>query len=384
MDTSVKILLTTPTYPPFNSGLGNAVHRQAVALADRGYEVVVATGGTDRATHNDARGVRIEQFAVTGADYLRNPIRGDVESYRRFLADERCDVMLMHAWQTWSTDIPLMDLPAIKARKFVYSHCISTNMWLSYIPVRSLAFFLLWRPYWWALPKRMRQLDGVIFLADRGDDTRFDDLRVARRAGVLIHIIPNSLPADAAAPMPVERTQIIAVGSYTRPKGFDFVLKAYARSIVRNQVPLSLFGQETTPYLETLREMAAALGIEPNMINFRTGVAETALLQEYAGAKLFLSGSYTECQPLVLLDAMATGTPFVARATGCISRMPGGHAVWSPAEAAVAIDRLLADPAAWKALSDEGRAAATDTYALDRNIDRLVDVIEGRARAGGI
>jgi hypothetical protein len=63
--------------------------------------------------------------------------------------------------------------------------------------------------------------------------------------------------------------------------------------------------------------------------------------------------------------------------------MPGGHAVWSPIEAAATIDRLLAEPAAWQALSDEGRAAAIDTYALDRNIDRLVDVIEGKTRAGG-
>ena len=379
----MKVLLTTPTYPPFNSGLGNAVHRQAVALADRGYEVTVATGGTARTTRADASGIRVEQFAVTGADYLRNPIRGDVESYKRFLTTERHDVMLMHGWQTWSTDIPLMDLPAIKARKFVCSHCISTNMWLSYIPLRSLAFYLLWRPYWWALPRRMRQLDGVIFLADQGDDTRFDDLRVARRTGVPIHIIPNSLPLDAAALAPAERNPLISVGSYTRPKGFDFVLETYARSKARNQLPLALFGQEPTPYLETLREMATNLDIQPNMVSFRTGIADTALLQEYAGAKLFLSGSYTECQPLVLLDAMATGTPFVARATGCISRMPGGRAVWSPAEAAQEIDRLLGDPAAWRALSAEGRAAATDTYALDRNIDRLVDVIEGRAGTGG-
>lgn len=375
----MKVLLTTPTYPPFNSGLGNAVHRQAVALAERGYEVIVATGGAGRATREDAQGVRVEHFAVTGADYLRNPIRGDVESYQRFLATEHHDVMIMHAWQIWSTDIPLRDLPSINARKFVYSHCISTNMWLPYIPIRSLAFYLLWRPYWWALPKRMRQLDGVIFLADQGDDTRFDDVRVARRVGVPIHVIPNSLPRSWPALADAERAQIIAVGSYTRPKGFDFVLEAYARSSARNQLPLALFGQEPTPYLETLRAMAASLGIKPDMVSFRTGVADAALLQEYAAAKIFLSGSYTECQPLVLLDAMATGTPFVARATGCISRMPGGRAVWSPPEASQEIDRLLEDSESWKALSAEGRAAAQGAYALDRNIELLIGVLEGRA-----
>ena len=36
----------------------------------------------------------------------------------------------------------------------------------------------------------------------------------------------------------------------------------------------------------------------------------------------------------------------------------------------------------WNALSAKGRVAAEDTYALERNIDRLVDVIEGRAGVG--
>ena len=374
----MRILLTTPTYPPSNSGLGNAVHRQAEALAGRGYEVIVATGGAQRSTRHDAGGVRVEQFAVTGAAFLRNPIRGDVAGYQHFLQAELYDVVVMHAWQTWSTDIPLADLPALKARKFVYSHCISTNMWLPYMPVRSLAFYLLWRPYWWALPKRMRQLDGVIFLADGGDNSRFDDLPVARRSGVPIHIIPNSLPEGTPGLDPVERNQVIAVGSYTRPKGFDFVLEAYANSSACNKVPVVLFGQEQTPYLETLREQATRLGIDPRMVTFRLGVADAPLLREYERARLFISGSYTECQPLVLLDAMATGTPFVARATGCISRMPGGRVVSSVIQAAREIDRLLSDPAAWRSLSVQGKSAAIEMHSLKRNTDRLVAVIEGR------
>lgn len=368
----MKVILTTPTYPPFNSGLGNVVHRQALALAGRGYDVVVVTNGAERSTSTEAGGVRVERFAVTGADYLRSPIRGDVDGYLSFLRSEARDVLVMHAWQTWSTDIPLARLAELPGRKYVHSHCISTNMWLPYIPVRSLAFWSLWRPYWWKLSRRMRALDGVIFLAEGGDDSRFDDLRLAKRLGLPIAVVPNPLeaaPVDLGSP---ERTQIISVGSYSRAKGFDFVLEAYVKSSAFNQIPLVLFGQELTSYAHDLKAQATALGIAPSMLSLREGVSGNELLSEYSKARLFLFGSYTECQPLVLLDAMATGTPFVSRNTGCIAYMPGGVPVITVEEAAAQINLLLADKEQWQTLSAAGREAARTTYSEEQSTAALI------------
>jgi glycosyltransferase involved in cell wall biosynthesis len=338
----------------------------------------VATSGPERSTRHDPFDIRVEHFATTGADYLLNPLRGDVEGYRRFLTTEPFDVLVMHGWQTWTTDVALLDLAAIKSRKFVYSHCLSTSIWLGYKPLRSLALRLFWSPYMWALPRRMRQLDGVIVLAEEGSDSRFGDVEVAKRARVPVHVIPNS-SSQPVVTVDAERSQIIAVGSYTRVKGFDFVLDAYARSSARNVIPLSLFGQSATPYLDDLRQHAASLGIRDDMVQFHVGVADAALLIEYSRARLFISGSYTECQPLVLLDAMSTGTPFVARATGCIAWMPGGQAVSTPTDASYEIDRLLTDSDRWTTLSRQGREAAATTYAIDRNVDRLLAVLEGRS-----
>ncbi|MBN9332131.1 glycosyltransferase family 4 protein [Devosia sp.] len=370
----MKVLLTTPTYPPFNSGLGNAVRRHALGLVRHGFEVVVATGGSARTTEM-MDGVRVERFAVTGADYLRNPIRGDVESYRSFLRTERYDTIVLEAWQTWSTDIPLQISGELKARKFLYSHCLSTNSWLSYIPVRSLAFYILWRPYWWTLRKKIASLDAMIFLADGGSDDRFDDLGIARKVGVPIHVIPNSCDTAALATPSDTRTQIISVGSYTPAKGFDYVIAAYARSRAKNVIPLALFGQEHTAFTNVLRAQAQDLGVTPDMVSFNSGVAGEALLAKYAQSRLFLSGSHTECQPLVLLDAMATGTPFVARSTGCIANMPGGDAAISVNEAAEAIDRLLEDDAAWAQYQTDGLRAAEQTYNYERNSAHLAAVL---------
>ena len=377
----MKVLLTSPTYPPFNSGLGNAVRRQAEAISQRGISVVVATGGIARNTRWDGA-VRVEEFAVTGAEQLlRNPIRGDVAGYVGFLLTEPYDVIIMNAWQTWSTDVPMKVLRQITCKKYLYSHCISTNTILTFAGFRSYLNYLLWRPYWWSLGSKMKLLDGIIFLSREGSDNRFDDLRLARHVGTPVFVIPNSLPSKRELYAGAERRKLIAVGSYTAAKGFDFVLNSYAKSSARNILPLDFFGQEYTSYTDVLRRRVLELGLDPASVTFHEGVEGQELLKHYASALVFISGSHTECQPLVLIDAMEAGTPFVARSTGCIATMPGGLSVRGESEAAAGIDQILGEHGAWEKLSSAGRAAALETYAFDRNADLIMSLVHGTLQA---
>lgn len=300
----MKVLFTTPTYPPFNSGLGNAVRQQAKALVERGHEVVVATGGERRATGEDpASGVRIEAFAVSGADWLVRPIRGDVESYAAFLGQGQFDVSVFNAWQTWSTDVPLGMLDRIVGRKYVYSHGLSTGLFFRFQPLRSALRWAAWRPYRWRLGARMRALDGVIFLADQGCDCRFDDLAVANRLGVVHGVVPNAIFGAAATRLggvPVARAHrrsLIAVGADEPMKGHDFVLRAYARSSARNRLPLDVFGQTFTPYTDDLRRLADTLRLDPAYVSFYQGLSEEALVAQYEQAIAVVSGSLPSVSP---------------------------------------------------------------------------------------
>ena len=365
----MNILVTTPTYPPYNSGLGNAVQQQVVSLRQHGCEVVVATRGNARGSRTDpASGATVEEFNVRGSDSLLQPLRGNVAGYLGFLRASDFGVVLLNAWQTWSTDVVLKNLSSIRGRKFLYSNCVSTNLILKKQPVRSVLRYLAWRPYWMRMPERMRKLDGLIFVAGQGCDSRFDDLRLAQKLGVRHVIIPNAFSelcrASGEAPADARR-QLIAVGSYDWFKGHDFALRSYALSAAKNKIPLKIFGPSFTPYTVELRALAARLGLDASLVTFHQNTEKERLLEEYRLSKLLISGSHTECQPLVLLDAMATGTPFVARSCGCIPSLPGGAGVGSEEEAARIISRLLSDDSEWEKLSSEGRMAADSKYAPD-------------------
>ena len=379
----MRILLTSPTYPPFNSGLGNAVSVQAACLVQAGHEVVVATGGAERST-NQVEGTRVETFAVTGADCWHQPIKGDVARYTAFLLGSDWDVVLMNAWQNWATDVALRHLEEIPGCKFVYSHCISTNVFYPHQPLRSVLRYLAWRPYWWRLAGIMQRLDGVLFLAAGGSDTRFDDLRLARKYAVPMRIVQNSISPAAMSVLhspqlsTTARDRLIAVGSFRWQKGFDFVLRAYAASQANNKFALHLYGQEHSAYSVTLRALARRLGLREGTVVFHAGATGEELMAAYCQALLCLSGSHTECQPLALLDANAAGTPFVARTTGCIATMPGGAAVCSWREMAHEVDDLLGGGPRWQSLADAGRQAAMNFYHPSRTAKLLLDALTAK------
>ena len=365
----MKILLTTPTYPPFNSGLGNAVYMQALILKAAGHEVHIATGGTLTGSRLDeSLGLKVHEFNITGADFLLHPIRGDVLQYQEFLKGSNFDILILNAWQTWSTDIAIRVLSKISGRKIVLSHGTSVNLVMKSDFWRSLVRYILWRPYWWRMKSVMTKIDGLIFLSRDGVDSRFDDVKLARKLSLHFSVVPNALSNSATSRLSVmpakftARSGFISVGSYDWAKGHDFVIRSYAKSLFKNKLPLRIFGQKFTAYTKALRSLALELDLQEDMILFYEGISGKELLDYYSSSAIFLCGSHTECQPLVLLDSMATGTPFIARATGCIPSMSGGISVSSELECAMSMNRLVSNPSDWENYSKAGFNEALSQY----------------------
>ena len=225
----------------------------------------------------------------------------------------------------------------------------------------------------------MRKLDGMIFVSEGGCDSRFDDLRLAQRLNQPFSIVPNPLSIEAAERLDAEvigdRHQLMAVGSYDWFKGHDFVLRCYAKSTAKNRIKLKIFGQRFTAYTKRLRLLAKRLGLKDEFVEFHENTPSSVLLDEYSRSLMLLSGSHTECQPLVLLDAMANGTPFVARARGCIPFLAGGVAVGSEAEAIQVIDRLLKSGSELTSLGLEGIVAAKENHHPDAFGEKLLAAI---------
>ena len=205
-----------------------------------------------------------------------------------------------------------------------------------------------------------------------------------------IHVVPTGLAADrfragdggafrAAAGIAPARPLVLYVGRVAHEKNIGFLIGTFRR--VRERVPEALLviaGEG--PAREALRAQVAALGLHSSVEFAGYLERDTALLDCYAAADVFVFASRTETQGLVLLEAMAQGAPVVSTAElGTRSiLMPGCGALVVPEETeafAATVVRVLTDAGLRAGLAARGRAYARtwSSVAMARRMSEIYE-----------
>jgi 1,2-diacylglycerol 3-alpha-glucosyltransferase len=216
-----------------------------------------------------------------------------------------------------------------------------------------------------------------------------------------IHVLPTGLPADrfregdgnafrARAGLAPDVPLVTYIGRVAHEKNIGFLVRMFAG--VLREVPravLVIAGEG--PARAALERDVASLGLAAR-VHF-TGYLDrdTALLDCYAAADVFVFASRTETQGLVLLEAMAQGAPVVSTAElGTRSiLLPASGALVVPEEAAAfaaAVVRVLREPALGAQLAERGRAYARgwSSAAMARRLAELYGELHGEAGAARI
>lgn len=175
-----------------------------------------------------------------------------------------------------------------------------------------------------------------------------------------IHVLPTGLPAGRMRPgdgarfrerhgLAADRPLLLFVGRVAHEKNIGFLVGMHAQ-LLRTRPDALLVIAGEGPARESLAQLAQRLGIAGSVRFIGYLDRDTELLDCYAAGDLFVFASRTETQGLVLLEAMAQGTPVVSTAElGTRSILtPGSGSVVLPEsmDAFVgAIAALLQDPA---------------------------------------
>jgi len=188
-----------------------------------------------------------------------------------------------------------------------------------------------------------------------------------------IHVVPTGLAADrfrageAAAFRAREgiapgRPLILYVGRVAHEKNIGFLVQMFTE-VLRSVPEALLVIAGEGPARASLRAQALAHGLAAQ-VHF-AGYLErnSALLDCYAAADVFVFASRTETQGLVLLEAMAQGAPVVSTAElGTRSvLLPASGALVVPEERtafAAAVVRVLRDAGLRESMAARGRAYA--------------------------
>lgn len=177
---------------------------------------------------------------------------------------------------------------------------------------------------------------------------------------VPVYVVPNGVDLAAFAPRAEARAsggrrRLLFVGAFER-KGLDTAIRALAR--LRNDAELLAVGGGDVPFY---RRLASSLGVA-DRVTIEPPRAD--IPAAFAAADVFLFPTRYEPFGMVIAEALASGVPVVtsgrAGAADLIRDGASGWVVGDPEDAAafaIAVDRILDDPAGWPEMSRAARDA---------------------------
>jgi glycosyltransferase involved in cell wall biosynthesis len=306
----LRVLATVERYAPAIGGAERVVQRVAEGLAARGHEVHVLTGG--ESGESELGGVTVHRLPLSGNE--ARGVHGDPASVTDTIARVAPDLVFNYAAQTWATDCCLELLERDERPRMVLAPC-----GFSGLNKRGYA------DYFKSMPKRLRAYDALVL-----HSTVYQDWRVAEDSGAeRLYVVPNGAdPPVSGDPLGLAipgRALAVTVGSHVVTKGhaqFAHAIRALGRGR-----PLS--GVIVAPPrhgLDALRGCQLTCQARARFQSLRVmdGSAPGAVAAAIGAADLFLFTSRVECAPLVILEAMAAGTPWVSHDVGNVSELAGG------------------------------------------------------------
>ncbi len=382
-------------YPPGPGGVETHVREVARRLAARGEEVTVFTtelyrefpwqeleAGVPRREQRE--GIAIERLpAWTLPSELHYPFFRGLD---RALERARPEVLHAHTYGTHQVTV---------AGRYRRRHGVPL--------VLSAHFHPIWSIHGGWFRHRLRgvydrRLSGrVLRHVDRLIVQTREEERLMRLLGVPLPPIEIIPPGYARLPDPPSEKDafsrsiglpgpyLLFVGRLASNKGLLELVEAFQPLARRDpEVSLVLVGEDGG-MKEAVEQRVREFHLEGRVR--RTGFLsdERLLAAAFREARIFLLPSEYESFGLVLLEALAQGTPVIASRVGGIPEvLDDGRAgrLVPPNEVAplaAAIQELYEDPAAGRALGEYGRTHVVPNYTWDRLVDRLEEVFRSVA-----
>lgn len=240
------------------------------------------------------------------------------------------------------------------------------------------------RHHTWITRWLIRRMDAIIATSD------ISASYLKRASTVVLHGVDTDVyapPADRALAFAESGLPgAYAIGCFGRvraQKGSDVFVAAMCRLLPRypdfSAVLVGAVTPEQTPFAAELKKRIAAAGLESRVVI--TGELEIAEVQRwYQRLTIYAFTSRNEGFGLTLIEAMGVGAALVASRAGAAELVieNGVTGVLVPPgdvdALAAALEPLMQDPAAARAMGERARARVVQQFSLDAEADKIAAV----------
>lgn len=364
----MKILMISDVYFPRVNGVSTSIETFRRTLAERGIRITLIA--PDYGGEQDADGadiIRIPAHRLPFDPEDRRMEYGAIMRLSERLRQENYDLIhIQTPFVAHYAGIALakqLGLPTVETYHTFFEEYL--HHYLPFLPraaTRGIARL--------ASRRQCNAVDAVIV-----PSTAMRDALLAYGVSKPMHILPTGIPIERFAQgqgavfrsthgITAERPILLYVGRVAFEKNIGFLLRATVLAL-RQRPDLLLVITGEGPALPALRREAATLGLA-DAVRFVGYLDRKQELPDcYNAANAFVFASRTETQGLVLIEAMAAGTPAIALSimgTADILAPQRGALIAEDDEAdfAAKIITLINDPALQQKLSNEARAYAAE------------------------
>lgn len=374
----LTVAMVTESYVPRVSGVVHAVRSLTAALRAAGHRVLVVAPRYPGHTDTEPDVLRLPSFLPPGQpDFpLALPARRRVA---RTLA--AAGVAVVHAHSPFIVGRLALGVARRLRAPVVFTHHTLYHEYVHYVPwVHPALSRRLVLRYTAAFARRCHHIIAP---------SRYvADLLRAQGVGTPVTVMPSS-GVDVAAIGAIDRAAararlapgwaplLVTVSRLAPEKSVEQVLRAFRQVVDGQEAYLLIVGDG--PSRGGLEALAADLALG-GRVRFTGALPHEEALAAMAAADLFVFASQTETQGLVLVEAMAAGTPVVAVARGGAPEVVT-HGVTGlvvepdPAALAAAVRAVLADPERRAQMGARAQEAAR-AYATPAVAARLAALYE--------
>lgn len=310
----MRIAMMTNNYKPFVAGVAISVERLTESLREMGHQVVVfAPDYNGQPEEKDVVRYGALLKGVAGGFSVPNPLDPEIE--RKF-REGNFDVIHVHhpmmigdtaRYLSWKYHTPL-----------VFTYHTRYEQYLHYIGLSVLKGMM---PFY--IRSAAASCDVVVAPTPLMK-SYLEDIRVKSQ----VRVLPTGLTRESFLPdeekagnlrrelLGDKRYLFCSVARLAKEKNLEFLLRSMKirKETCGSDFRLALIGDG--PYRKELVKLAEKMGLKDEVVF--VGKAPNQEVKNYCrAADLFVFGSLSETQGIVLLESMAAGTPVLAvRATG--------------------------------------------------------------------
>ena len=374
MNTAKTILITTPYFPPEGGGLERyALQVSRFLRCDYGWRVVVVCSNENRKDDSEEMLEDIKIYRLGRDIRLSNtPLGfGWSNKIKKIIEKEKPDIINVH------TPVPgLGDLTSYVGRNIpqVITYHTGSMRKENFLDI----FILLYEKA--ALGFMLRRAKSVVCSSD------FVRTGFLKKYIAKSETITPGVDAENFTPNPERKSQnptvlfVAKMENGQEHKGLKTLLDAM--KILKEEFPnikLSVVGDGDLK--DGYEAYAADCGLKAN-VEFRGRLEGKELARAYQAAHIFTLPTSSDSQPLVILEAMATGLPIVSTEVGGIPTMitdnKEGFLIepHNPRALADKIGILLRDPQLRERFSKAARARVVQNFSWQRRMERYNDMLE--------